>query len=587
MKLTILTLLLFINYSSEPSLWENLKNWYSKTYETFFPNTPKTAKERIDWANSVYKKAIISNDSLLLAEAYYLYGKYEFGVNKNYLKAKLWFLKSLWIQEERGPSYELARLNFSLGHNELLNNNYHQSLVYFQKARSVAEASNVERAKVGSYTRLAGFYSDGSDIYSNSENKSHNPYLNRDSALFYLQLAETSAKKLGDAGILTSVKLTRQSLSENATPSEVLENDVKAISPKEAKSTLKVVTILKLAESYMKEGQWEKAHFQLIMAEKAHEEISYSPNLQRAIDLTYIHYFEKIGEWEKAFHLLRKIKTEDQKLLAKERNGAVSDLKKSFESEQKEIVLENQSKELEMHRENIQLQNRFLWAITSLSVFSVIVALLFYLLNRKNRQISQQNALLVKEQNHRFNNNLQTISSLLTLKSNELATHDAKTVLDESKLLIQSISSLQSKLYSADKLVSVDLQHLIPEIVTEVITAFNVPQVKTNFDIKSIVVYADDALSLSLIFTELSINACKYAFTNHQNPTLNVSIKNNQETIQFTFSDNGKEPIPETSTQNFGLFLIRSLVKQLRGTYKSYFKDGVVFEMSCKMRMIS
>jgi two-component sensor histidine kinase len=567
-------------------MWENCKNWWNEQYTKFFPNTPKTAKERIDWANDVYKKAILKNDSLLLAEAYYLFGKYEYGINKNYLNAKLWFLKSLWIQEEKGPSYELTRLHYSLGHNELLNKNYYQALVNFQKAKKVAETSENEKAKVAVYTRLAAFYSEGHDIYISSENKGVNPYLNRDSALVYLQLAETSANKLGDPGVLTTAKLIRQNISENPTPSEVLEKDVEAIRPKEAKSTLKVATILKLAESYIQEAQWEKAQFQLTQAEKAHKEISYNPNLQRAIDIVYIHYFEKTNQWEKAFELLRKVKNEDQKLLVQQRNGAVSDLKKTFESEQKEIVLENQKKELELYAENIQLQNKFLWVSVFLIAVSLITAGLFFLLSRKNRQISKQNALLVQEQNHRFNNNLQTISSLLTLKSNELNTADAKTVFSESKLLIQAIASLQRKLYSSDKLVSVDLHHLIPEVVSEVLAAFNMSKVKTIFEIPPIEVYADDALNLNLIFTELTINACKHAFNTSSDPLLKISMNGSDEQIGFCFRDNGSEKVNYT-TQSFGMFLIKQLVKQMQGNHTFYYDNGTVCEVKCKVKILA
>ena len=568
-------------------MWENCKSWWNEKYAKLFPNTPKTEKERIDWANTVYKKAILKNDSLLLAEAYYLFGKYEFGINKNYLNAKLWFLKSLWIQEQKGPSYELTRLHYSLGHNEILNKNYYQALLNFQKAKSIAEASDSEKAKVASYTRLAGFYSEGNNVYTSSENNIFNPYLNRDSALIYLHLAETYANKLGDAGILTTAKLIRQNISGNPTPSEVLEKDIEAIGPKEAKSTLKVSTILKLAESYIRENQWEKAHFQLLQAEKAHKEISYSPNLQRAIDVVYIHYFEKTSQWEKAFELLRKIKNEDQKLLVQERNGAVSDLKKSFESEQKEIVLESQKKELELYATNIQLQKKFLWVSGFLIAVSLITAALFFLLSRKNRQISKQNALLVQEQNHRFNNNLQTISSLLTLKSNELNTADAKTVFNESKLLIQAIASLQRKLYASDKLVSVELHHLIPEVVSEVLAAFNMTKVKTIFEIPPLEIYADDALNLNLIFTELTINACKHAFNATPEPLLKITINvEAEEQIIICFKDNGSEKV-NYAKESFGMFLITQLVKQMQGNHTFYYDSGTVCEVKCKVKILA
>ncbi len=143
---------------TEFPIWENCKKWIETKYEAYFGNKPKTAQERIDWARTVYKKAVLNNDSLLLAEAYYLFGKAELVVKKDYLKTKYWFLKSLAIQEKKGLSPELSRLHTWLGRNEESSRNYEQALTYFKKAALVAESIDNEDTKASIYPVLASFY---------------------------------------------------------------------------------------------------------------------------------------------------------------------------------------------------------------------------------------------------------------------------------------------------------------------------------------------------------------------------------------------------------------------------------------------
>jgi two-component sensor histidine kinase len=550
-------------------MWENCKNWWNEQYTKFFPNTPKTVEDRIDWANSVYKKAILKNDSLLLAEAYYLFGKYEFVVKKDYLKTKYWFLKSLAIQEKMRPGSELSRINLWLGYNEALVNNYDGCLNYSHKASKIAEVAQDERAMANSYMQLSVFYAQNLK------------YLNKDSAKIYADKARISATKSKHTGILTALNLNNASL-ENSTNIQELENAVRKVAPSEQKATFKVASLLKLAQIYIDNNNLDFAESRLKEAKEANKKISYFYDMEKLIETTEINLLAKKGNFKPAYFLLENLRKKEVDNWDQERLKVVH----SMQDQLKMLIAENQETEISLHRDNILLQRKFLWISGFLIAVSLITAGLFFLLSRKNRQISKQNALLVQEQNHRFNNNLQTISSLLTLKSNELNTADAKTVFSESKLLIQAIASLQRKLYSSDKLVSVDLHHLIPEVVSEVLAAFNMSKVKTIFEIPPIEVYADDALNLNLIFTELTINACKHAFNTTSEPLLKISMNATDEQIEFCFRDNGSEKV-NYSTQSFGMFLIKQLVKQMQGSHKFYYDNGTVCEVKCKVKILA
>jgi len=551
-------------------------------FPSFAQNTPKTVEERKEWANSVHRKAILRNDSALLAEAYYLYGKIEMIVPNNYLKAKLWFLKSLDILEKRRPGFELPRLYGKLGSNELLLKNYREALSYYEKAVQTAEASQNEEAMAEAYWTLSLFYSTNAYPYLHlAETVLFNPYVNKDSATHYLLKADKYARDEGrTAFIRTSIKLYKERMSIAG-----LENIIREMNPELAKSTMMATAHLSIADLYIEKGALEKARAQITQAEEAYRKISYSPQVERSILTTYISYYEASGDYKKANSLLKQIREKDIALLVRERNGETSDLEKGFKTEQEALTKELIEMELKLQQEKGRLQGRVNLFGGFLILFLGATVLLLFMLNRKNRQISRQNALLVQEQNHRFNNNLQAVSDLLTLKSEELDIHEAKTVFGESRLLLQSIAALQKKLYSGDKLVSVDVSQMIPEVVSNGLSAFNLSHVKTHYDLPSVEIHAEDALLLNLILTELTTNACKYAFKSTPEPVLHIQMSLSGERIELTFRDNGVTP-PETSGKSFGLYLVDLLVRQMQGNYRFYFEKGTVFEMSGRVKTV-
>ncbi|MCD8540728.1 MAG: sensor histidine kinase [Leadbetterella sp.] len=549
---------------------------------SFAQNKPKTVEERKEWANSVHRKAILRNDSMLLAEAYYLYGKIEMTIPNNYLKAKLWFLKSLAIAEKRSPNFEEFRLYLNLARNELLLKNYHDAFKYYQKGVHTAEATKIGDSIAEAYWALAIFFSDNLNIYPGLDNSLVlNPYINKDSADYYMMKAEKYAQKNGRSRYIpTLVKLHRGYASTDS-----LERVVRELTPRETKNTVKTTALLILALRYIETGNLEKARMRLEDAEKANQLIFFSPQLHRNILLTYIRYYEASGEFQKAFTLLKEIREKDYTLLVRERNGEISDLKKGFETGQEALAKEVIEMELKLQQEKSRLQDRILLFGLLFILFLGATVVLLYILNRKNRQISRQNALLVKEQNHRFNNNLQAVSDLLTLKSEELDIHGAKTVFGESRLLLQSIATLQKKLYSGDKLVSVEPAQMIPEVVKNGLNAFNLAHVKTEYDLSPAEIHAEDALLLNLVITELTTNACKHALKNTPDPGVRVRMNVSGDHFHFTFRDNGTAPF-ETSGRSFGLYLVDLLVKQMQGTYRFYFDQGTVFEMHAKIKIL-
>ncbi|MFD2936407.1 sensor histidine kinase [Spirosoma flavum] len=215
------------------------------------------------------------------------------------------------------------------------------------------------------------------------------------------------------------------------------------------------------------------------------------------------------------------------------------------------------------------------------------MSIVFFRLYRKNQCIGATNAELVKEQNHRVKNNLQIVSSLLSLQANRLTDESAKNAVAEGQLRVEAMAILHRQLYDGDQLAMINPAEFIPELVDMVLQTFGYTHVRLVYDIDAFVLPADSALPVSLILNELTTNACKYAFPDHPDPVFHVSCRQKKNQIDLLVADNGPGMLPQfpidarsTSSTSFGMRLIQMQVDQLRGMYTFAKQTGTVFTLT-------
>ncbi|MBX2953372.1 MAG: sensor histidine kinase [Leadbetterella sp.] len=542
---------------------------------------PKSEAERRAWASYVYKEAIENNDSLKLAEAYYLFGKLETITTGNYLRTRVWFLKSLSILEKLGPGYELARLHLWLGHLEQERGNNDQALMYYRKALKAGEDSGSDRALINAWAYLGNFYA-GYEEFSPGKG---NSWFNPDSAGLYYDKAEQLAVKTRDKEGLVEIAAAKEKLSmqrgkgiDHARMNRVVLNVTGQGNMVELRA------LLRLAESFIEKKDFAQAHLRLDKAKKIYEEHhSYDRDADRLVTSAFISFHEKQGEWKEAYELQKQqLERERRRGLYTDQARDVSELRELYNAEQMEIVLQGQEQELKLFGENMRLQHRSLAFLTLLLAVTGVSAVLFYKLYRRNRSISRQNAMLVKEQSHRFRNNLQVVSDLLTMQSSRIDADAAHLAMQESHLRLEAISLLHSKLYLKDKLNSVRLDRFLRGITDGVLRAFAHDHVEVSYSVKPVEITPDEALSLGLIMNELTTNACKYAFMHHPAPRYEVfaDITGNELTLRV--SDNGPARGNTGSGTSFGTKIIALQVSQLNGEYHFFESNGRTFEMKYK-----
>ncbi len=198
----------------------------------------------------------------------------------------------------------------------------------------------------------------------------------------------------------------------------------------------------------------------------------------------------------------------------------------------------------------------------------------------KNRIIDdslKEKELLLKEIHHRVKNNLQIISSLLSLQSKNIDDVKAKQAIFEGKERIQAIALIHQKLYLNNSFATIKMNEYLQDLVEQLGKSYSNENngiqilLKTN----DIILNIDTVVPLGLIICELTTNAFKYAFENKSEGKLKVEInhsENGHYILNVKDDGNGmKENFDFLNSKTLGVEIVTALTEQLDGSisYKS------------------
>lgn len=542
--------------------------------------------EKIAYADSILKAAILKKDSLQIAEAYYLLGKIELSAG-NYLTSHVWFMKSLRIQEKFGDSYELGRLYIRLREKEQRQGHYDEALRHLKTAQGIFQRIDSKVGLMRVYTSIGELYADES--LQREVNQFKTIRFNIDSAFFYHKKAEELSVALKDTIAIANIRISLGKLL-------LFKKDPKAIGyfqqalaefTRLKKDNEKISAMLFLASAYLAFHQTEKVPNLLQKAQQFYEtQHLHNYTWLRNLETAYVNYYEATKQWQQAYKHLAIVKDLERKELLADQEGAISRLEIEYETQKKEALLIKKNEELALSNENSRIQRLFLRTLGALFLLTAGLGFFYYQLSRKNQQISQRNEVLIREQNHRVKNNLQLISSLLSLQANQFSDAASKQATENNLLRIESMAILHRELYDKEDLAVINLGDFIKEIAEVVLQTFAYEHVELDYAIKPIKLHADQALPIGLIMTELITNACKYAFPDNENPRLAITCHGEKDELTITVADNGPGLKNNSSVgavkTSFGMKLIQMQVAQLRGSYTIESSAGTTFTMKFK-----
>jgi len=186
--------------------------------------------------------------------------------------------------------------------------------------------------------------------------------------------------------------------------------------------------------------------------------------------------------------------------------------------------------------------------------------------------------LLLKEINHRVKNNMNTVSSLLSLQAQVVKEPSAVSALQEARGKVQSMSILYDKLYQSADFTELSLKDYLFSLVDDVLENFpNYQFVKVEKHIDDFLLDAKRLQPLGIIINELLTNIMKYAFTGKESGLIIVRASSSEGHVAISVQDDGNG-IPESvsfeNSTGFGLQLVHALTGQLEGTIRIERENG-------------
>jgi len=175
---------------------------------------------------------------------------------------------------------------------------------------------------------------------------------------------------------------------------------------------------------------------------------------------------------------------------------------------------------------------------------------------------------LLREIHHRVKNNLQVISSLLSMQERALTDPGARLAISDTRQRISALALIYRALYQGSDLRHADLRSFLEELTAQLTLAETVQgSVRVEVHAQSLLIDPDKLAPVALFAVEAVTNAQKHGLA-RQGGTLKVEFMIDGAEAVLRISDNGggaRPPLAALDAKGVGRTLMNAFARQLRG----------------------
>lgn len=210
--------------------------------------------------------------------------------------------------------------------------------------------------------------------------------------------------------------------------------------------------------------------------------------------------------------------------------------------------------------------------------------------NRALEKALQEKTILLNEVHHRVKNNLQVMSSLLSLQAESVGTNSTtKEALLDSQRRLKSMALIHQLLYERDDFTHANLQQFTNRLLgllKDSMANGDKVELLKKFTPTPILLNLNQIVPFGFLLTELITNSFKHAFESEKTiqPSISVSMEESNETIKLVVSDNGGGFCSEEAAtkQSLGRDLINIFSRQLHAELETSSSSGVTHILKFK-----
>ncbi len=474
---------------------------------------------------------------------------------------------------EKGPaSTHLASAYNTMGNVYSRIGDLNSALNYHYKALEVRQTLKLDQAVSSSYNNIGNVYN-ALGLY--------------DSALANYRRTLTIRRSFGDKGgeavalnnigevMLRSGKLNEaESFLQQALAIRLSTND----------RIGQINARINLADVHIQRGQINDADKELKVAEAMATSLQLLEQLKDIYNLRVVLH-KKSNQPDAALAYSERLLVVKDSILNREKAQSLAEMQTRYESLKKEDRIALLEKEGLLRAVQLERKNLLVRMLAVAVVLVLVIVGLVYHNFRVVRRNKKHIELLLRELHHRVKNNLQILSSLLSLQSQQLTDDTAIRAVKSSESRINAMALIHRKLYTVDQNRTVDIKEYITELIQYLVYSYGYHEknFKLDLEIKEISIDVDKAIPLGLILNELISNAFKHAYANQPNPRLAIDLgfpDVNALNIRIRDNGAGMPVVDEKQRKTFGMKIVNTLIKELKGSLNVNTDNGTTYELN-------
>jgi two-component sensor histidine kinase len=183
----------------------------------------------------------------------------------------------------------------------------------------------------------------------------------------------------------------------------------------------------------------------------------------------------------------------------------------------------------------------------------------------------QEKEVLLKEVHHRVKNNLQIISSILSLQARAEPVAASRKALVECQRRVKVMARIHESLHQSNNVTAVDARDYINAIAADTVDTIWIDsqKVETIVEVDKINIDIDTAIVCGQIFSELYSNCIKHAFPDQRSGSIKVTMRRTDKgRMELKVVDDGiglLEGVDIHKSATLGMKLVGALTTQLNG----------------------
>jgi PAS domain S-box-containing protein len=208
---------------------------------------------------------------------------------------------------------------------------------------------------------------------------------------------------------------------------------------------------------------------------------------------------------------------------------------------------------------------------------------------RERTAIAHEREVLLREVHHRVKNDLQLISSMLSMQARQLLDPESVAALIECQSRVQTVAWIHEHMYRSENLARMPFSANMRSLAASVFRVAGVAPGSVALEVEAeedIALGVECAIPCGLIVNELVTNALKHAFPQGRRGTVRVSVqKQAPDKVALVVADDGvgfSADHAEQEGKSLGWRLVLAFAEQLRAevsiTHEAGTRVAVVFD---------